>query len=62
MEQAGPETCLFSSDFPHVEGGRNPLGRFGASLAGAPEDLLERFYRANFEDLMGAQIGRRLAA
>ena len=26
--------CLFSSDFPHVEGGRNPLKRFDDSLAG----------------------------
>jgi hypothetical protein len=25
---------LFSSDFPHVEGGRNPLKRFNDSLAG----------------------------
>lgn len=62
MEQAGPETCLFSSDFPHVEGGRNPLGRFGASLEGASDDLLDRFYRANFEDLMGGQLAQRLAA
>ena len=22
IEQAGPEVCLFSSDYPHVEGGR----------------------------------------
>ena len=29
-EQAGPEICLFSSDYPHVEGGRNPLRRFEA--------------------------------
>ena len=26
--------CLFSSDFPHVEGGRNPLKRFNDSLEG----------------------------
>ena len=24
IEQAGPEVCLFSSDYPHVEGGRRP--------------------------------------
>ena len=28
IEQAGPEIAMFSSDFPHVEGGRNPLRRF----------------------------------
>jgi predicted TIM-barrel fold metal-dependent hydrolase len=52
-EQAGPEICLFSSDYPHVEGGRNPLRRFEASLAGVPEAARERFYRGNFEALMG---------
>ena len=28
IEQAGPEVCLFSSDYPHVEGGRRPIERF----------------------------------
>ena len=28
IEQAGPELCMFSSDYPHIEGGRNPLKRF----------------------------------
>ena len=30
IEQAGPEVCLFSSDYPHVEGGRRPIERFEA--------------------------------
>jgi predicted TIM-barrel fold metal-dependent hydrolase len=51
--QAGPEVCLFSSDYPHVEGGRNPLGRFGASLESASESVKQRFYCDNFVDLMG---------
>ena len=28
----GPEVCMFSSDYPHVEGGRRPIERFEASL------------------------------
>ncbi|MGZ4773262.1 MAG: amidohydrolase family protein, partial [Ilumatobacteraceae bacterium] len=32
IDQAGPEVCLFSSDYPHVEGGRRPIERFEASL------------------------------
>ena len=32
-EQVGPDICLFSSDYPHVEGGRKPIERFEA-LAG----------------------------
>jgi predicted TIM-barrel fold metal-dependent hydrolase len=54
IEQAGPEVCLFSSDFPHVEGGRRPVERFEASLGDASEEVRDAFYRDNFLDLMGA--------
>ncbi len=60
IENAGPEICLFSSDYPHVEGGRNPLRRFDAEVAALPADVQDRFYRRNFEDLMGnglAEVG-----
>ncbi len=56
IEQTGPEVCLFSSDWPHVEGGRNPIRRFEASLAGVPEEAKQRFYCDNFVDLMGAGL------
>jgi len=58
IEHSGPEVCLFSSDYPHVEGGRNPLGRFDASLAaaGTPAEAQRRFYSANFVDLMGRAL------
>lgn len=58
--QAGPEVCLFSSDYPHVEGGRNPLARFEASLGEADEAVRERFYCGNFADLMGPALQRAL--
>lgn len=51
IEQSGPEICMFSSDYPHVEGGRNPLRRFDAEVAHLDADTRDRFYRANFEDL-----------
>lgn len=53
MENSGREMVLFSSDFPHVEGGRNPLKRFNDSLAGMDEAAKRAFYRDNFIDLMG---------
>lgn len=56
IANAGPEVCLFSSDYPHVEGGRNPLKRFDDSLADTPTDARERFYSSNFVDLMGAAL------
>jgi predicted TIM-barrel fold metal-dependent hydrolase len=56
VAQSGPEVCLFSSDYPHVEGGRNPLRRFEASLEGQPQDVKRRFYSDNFADLMGPML------
>jgi predicted TIM-barrel fold metal-dependent hydrolase len=53
VSQAGDEICLFSSDFPHVEGGRNPIKRFEASMQGVSEAQKQRFYHDNFVDLMG---------
>ena len=53
LENAGAETLLFSSDFPHVEGGRNPIKRFEESLSGVGEAEKQRFYVDNFVDLMG---------
>lgn len=52
-EQIGPEICLFSTDYPHVEGGRRPLERFERSLGDASEAVRNRFYAENFIDLMG---------
>ena len=44
---------MFSSDYPHPEGGRDPLGRFGQTLKGQNSETLDRFYKQNFADLMG---------
>jgi len=56
IENSGEEMILFSSDFPHVEGGRNPLKRFNDSLAGVDERVKRRFYRDNFIDMMEAGL------
>ncbi len=53
IAQSGPEVCLFSSDYPHVEGGRRPIERFEASLVDTDDDARRRFYCDNFLDLMG---------
>ncbi len=53
IEQSGPDVCLFSSDYPHVEGGRRPIERFEASLGDADEATRQAFYCDNFRDLMG---------
>ena len=54
IEQSAPEICMFSSDYPHLEGGRNPFGRFDKATAVLPASTRECFFKGNFEDLMGA--------
>ncbi|MGO9606669.1 MAG: amidohydrolase family protein [Candidatus Binataceae bacterium] len=60
IANSGDEICMFSSDYPHVEGGRNPLKRFEGSLVKTPEQAKHRFYRDNFVDLMGAGLASDL--
>jgi uncharacterized protein len=62
VEQAGPETVLFNSDYPHVEGGRRPIERFERSLGDAPESVRQAFYCDNFLTMMGAGARRLVAA
>ncbi len=56
IAEAGPEVCLFSSDYPHVEGGRNPIKRFEDSMTATDAAAKERFYAENFVELMGAGL------
>jgi len=58
IEQAGSEVALFSTDYPHVEGGRRPMERFEASLGDASEAVRQAFYCDNFVDLMGRAMDR----
>jgi predicted TIM-barrel fold metal-dependent hydrolase len=51
IREGGPELFLFSSDYPHPEGTRNPIERFEGTFAGFDEDTKDRFYRRNFEDM-----------
>lgn len=41
------EVYCFASDFPHHEGGKNPMGRFVDSLAGKSDALLRKFFVTN---------------
>ncbi len=54
IEQAGPEVFMFASDWPHPEGGRDPLGRFDQTLdaVAAPAEVRDAFYFRNFAALL----------
>ncbi|MDB5469558.1 MAG: amidohydrolase [Caulobacter sp.] len=51
IREGGEELFLFSSDFPHPEGTKDPIGRFEATFEGLSEEGRDRFYRRNFEDM-----------
>lgn len=53
IEQAGPEIFLFSSDFPHPEGSRDPIGKFEATMDGVTDAARDAFYRGNLAAMLG---------
>ncbi|GIU88500.1 MAG: amidohydrolase [Acidimicrobiia bacterium] len=61
VANTGDGMCMFSSDYPHVEGGRNPIARFERSLdaAATPPAARRAFYFDNFVDLMRPVLERR---
>ncbi|MGA0605114.1 amidohydrolase family protein [Phenylobacterium sp. VNQ135] len=56
IREAGKELFLFSSDYPHPEGTNDPIGRFERTFEGLDEEARDRFYRRNFEEMMGTPI------
>jgi predicted TIM-barrel fold metal-dependent hydrolase len=53
IEQAGEELLLFSTDYPHPEGTRDPIKRFESTMSAVSEPAKERFYSGNFAEMMG---------
>lgn len=59
MEQAGPDVFMFSTDYPHPEGGRDPIAKFEATLEHVDETAKQRFYAGNMTELLsGATTSR----
>jgi uncharacterized protein len=54
IEQAGGELFMFSTDFPHPEGGRDPKAKFEEATVGVDPTDLDRFYFQNMAELLGA--------
>ena len=48
IDQSSPELYLFSSDYPHIEGTRDPIGRFEKTIGDYDEAVKTRFYSENF--------------
>jgi predicted TIM-barrel fold metal-dependent hydrolase len=48
IQQSNEDLYLFSSDYPHVEGGRDPIGKFTKALEAETEKTNENFFSENF--------------
>ena len=48
IDASNPDLYLFSSDYPHIEGGRNPIARFEAALGDRSTAIRDKFYAENF--------------
>src|SRR5258708_28783164 len=57
IEQAGPELFMFSTDYPHPEGGRDPLAQFAQALASTSPPHQERFYAGHLTQLLNRRPG-----
>jgi predicted TIM-barrel fold metal-dependent hydrolase len=53
VAESDPRLYLFSSDYPHAEGGRDPLGRFTRALAQTDTATQDRFFHANAAQWLG---------
>jgi predicted TIM-barrel fold metal-dependent hydrolase len=47
------EVYAFASDYPHAEGGRDPVGRLQRALVGQPDEAAERFFVTNAAPILG---------
>ena len=51
ISESSEDLYMFSSDYPHAEGGRDPIGRFSRSIDGLGSEVEEKFFSKNFLDL-----------
>ena len=53
IEQAGAELFMFSTDFPHPEGGRDPKAKFEDTMGAVSDVDRDRFYFGNMAEMLG---------
>ena len=53
IEQAGSELFMFSTDFPHPEGGRDPKAKFEDAMGAVGDADRDRFYFGNMAEMLG---------
>lgn len=53
VDQCGADLFMFSTDYPHPEGGRRPFEIFGEAMAGFDDTARDRFFWRNGAELFG---------
>jgi predicted TIM-barrel fold metal-dependent hydrolase len=48
IDQSNDDLFLFSSDYPHTEGGRDPIARFESCMTQVPQASVDKFNSGNF--------------
>jgi predicted TIM-barrel fold metal-dependent hydrolase len=48
IDQSNDDLYLFSSDYPHTEGGRDPIARFESCMTQVPQASVDKFNSGNF--------------
>jgi predicted TIM-barrel fold metal-dependent hydrolase len=59
IDQVGADLFMFSTDYPHPEGGRDPLAKFEEAMPTVSEDDKHRFYFENMAELLGPVLATR---
>lgn len=53
LEQCGPDLFMFSTDYPHPEGGKRPFEIFGEAVSTFDASTREQFFWRNGAELLG---------
>lgn len=62
IAHGGPELFMFSSDYPHPEGTKDPVGKFENTLQNVDEAVKDQFYRTNYDTMMNYESSAAIAA
>ena len=56
IEQCGEDVLLFSSDYPHPEGTKDPIARFEETMTSTTPSARTAFYSGNYAAMMGLPV------
>jgi predicted TIM-barrel fold metal-dependent hydrolase len=56
IRATSPDLYMFGTDYPHVEGSRDPLGKMVGTLEDFDDTVLEKFFSGNFAKMMGLGV------